>query len=88
VAGTGFVDAPASNVMHWDGKAWSAVESGTSARLVAVWGSGPKDVWAVGDKGTIVHWNGAVWSPVVSGTTDALLGIWGSRPDDIWVVMQ
>jgi len=64
------------------------VGRGTTANLSAVWGSGPNDVWAVGDNGTIVRWNGAVWSPVASGTTNDLLGIWGSGPDDIWAVMN
>jgi hypothetical protein len=88
VVGTGYVTGPAGNIIHWDGKVWSMVDSGTTANLSAVWGGGPNDVWAVGDKGTIVRWNGAVWSPVASGTTNDLLGIWGSGPDDVWAVMN
>src|SRR5580698_8942367 len=28
-----------------------------------IWGSGPDDIWAVGDKGTIAHFDGHAWSP-------------------------
>jgi hypothetical protein len=24
--------------------------------LFSVWGSGPSDIWAVGEQGTILHW--------------------------------
>ena len=34
--------------------------SGTTNWLYGVWGSGPKDVWAVGAR-IIVHWNGVDW---------------------------
>ena len=30
--------------------------------LNAVWAAGPRDVFAVGDHGTIVHWDGSRWT--------------------------
>src|SRR5579863_5911400 len=51
--------------------------------LDGVWGSGPDDVWAVGN-GTIIHWDGEAWSSRVSGTDEPLLAIWGDGADDIW----
>ena len=51
---------------------WGVVDSGTTIPLHAVWGSGPTDVWTVGDKGTVLRWNGAIWAMVPSGTADAL----------------
>lgn len=45
-----------------------------------------KDIWAVGDKGTIVHWNGRSWTTSPSGTGMRLSGIWGSGSKDIWAV--
>jgi photosystem II stability/assembly factor-like uncharacterized protein len=46
-------------LLHWDGagSAWSVVPSGTTRHLYSVWGSGPRDVWAVGDKGTILKYS-------------------------------
>jgi len=34
---------------------WSSVSSCTTGNLNGVWGSGPGDVWAVGDVGTILE---------------------------------
>jgi hypothetical protein len=45
-------------IVHWDGKTWTAVASGTTADLASVWGSGPDDVWSVGWDGTILRWDG------------------------------
>jgi hypothetical protein len=70
--------------VHWDGHAWSldsTLDAGIAAsmRLAAMWGNGPKDVWAVGEVavdpqteeagdqlGVAVHWDGARWSAVTS----------------------
>lgn len=37
---------------------WSAMSSGTTADLHAVWGSSSSDVFAVGTDGTILHYEG------------------------------
>ena len=54
--------------------------------LRGIWGSGPNDVFAVGDDGTIVHYDGATWSEMDSGTTRDLKGVWGGRPNDVFAV--
>jgi photosystem II stability/assembly factor-like uncharacterized protein len=54
--------------------------------LRGMWESGPNDVWAVGDAGTIVHWNGSVWSTMPGVATQSLLAVWGSGPNDVWAV--
>ena len=40
---------------HYNGTAWSASSSGTTAHLYALWGSAANDVWAVGYYGAIIH---------------------------------
>jgi len=35
--------------------------------LRSVWGSGPDDVFVVGDQGTVAHWDGRVWSQSAAG---------------------
>jgi hypothetical protein len=50
-----------------------------------VWGSGPKDVWAVGP-GDLLHWNGTAWSSVPAGAGKSLRAVWGTGPNDVWVV--
>ena len=56
------------------------------AKLSRLWGSGPRDVWAVGDLGTIIHFDGERWSRVSSGTTDELVAIGGRGPGDAWAI--
>ncbi|MGC4121752.1 MAG: carboxypeptidase regulatory-like domain-containing protein [Myxococcales bacterium] len=58
----------------------------TTQPLQAVWGTGPDDVWAAGDLGTLIHWNGVVWTVVPSPTTNRLHNLWGAAADDVWAV--
>jgi hypothetical protein len=66
--------------------AWSAMNSGTANNLNAVWGSSCRDVFAVGDSGTILHYNGTTWSTMISGTSADLYGVWGSSATDVYAV--
>src|SRR5262249_4379700 len=68
---------------RWDGSAWTIVPSGTSNTLFGVWGSGPSDVWAVGQFDTALHWDGSAWTNIPTGMV-ATAGVWGSAPDDVW----
>lgn len=53
-------------ILHYDGSAWSVMNSGTSDELYGVWGSSSTDVFAVGAYGymgqllygTILHYKG------------------------------
>lgn len=51
----------------------------------AIWGSGPDDVYFVGQGGSITHWNGTDWELHFPDTSAHLTGIWGAGPDDIHV---
>src|SRR5439155_245664 len=57
----------------------TAQPSGTTQVLYGVWGSGRKDVFAVGTGGTILHYDGTSWTVQPSGTPQVLYGVWGSR---------
>jgi hypothetical protein len=48
--GSGF-----GEMLHWDGAAWSAVETGAGQGLNAMWGSEGGELWAVGDMGQILR---------------------------------
>jgi hypothetical protein len=76
----------AGTVAHWNGVAWSIVRSEPKKPLLAVWGSGHDDVWAVGERGTTIHSDGSTWMAKVSGTTESLQSVWGSGPGDVWAV--
>jgi hypothetical protein len=55
--------------------------------ILGMWGSGPTDVWAVGQRGLLLHFDGAEWTPVPSGVDVDLLSIWGTARDDVYVAM-
>jgi hypothetical protein len=78
----------AGTIVHWDGRAWSAVASPTQVELRGIWGSAANDVWAVGAAGAILRWNGQRWAPLVHGTgvRTTLRGVAGSGPSDVWLV--
>jgi hypothetical protein len=67
---------------------WTEVDTQSISGLYAVWGSGPGDVWSVGDYGTIRHSTAGagLWSIVDSPTSENLRGIWGAGAKDIWAV--
>ena len=58
---------PRGQILHYDGQGWSAMRSGEYENtLKGIWGSGPGDVYAVGEMGTILHYDGSKWSPMES----------------------
>ena len=86
--------------VHWDGQRWALDTSldaqvAASMLVVAMWGNGPKDVWAVGlgddtaSTGAAVHWDGTRWSPVTTlAPTDLATpfrSVWSSGPNDVWI---
>ncbi|HEX9987286.1 MAG TPA: S-layer homology domain-containing protein [Chloroflexia bacterium] len=85
-------------VEHWQGSAWSIVETPVfyQAQLWGVTGIAADDVWAVGDydnettyQPLILHWDGSVWSQIASpapGTFGTLRGIAANSASDVWAV--
>ena len=66
---------------------WAFENPQTGNDLEALWGSGPSDLWAVGQSGTIRHATSpGVWTAVTSPTTKDLHAVWGSGPNDVWIV--
>jgi hypothetical protein len=76
-------------ILHWDERGWSQTPPGSINALdptrARIWGSGPRDVFAVGGNGTILHSNGTAWSAMQSGTTAYLGGVWGTGASDVIV---
>ncbi len=60
----------------------------TTKNLRSVWGSGPNDVWAVGDKGTVMHFDGHSWTRSPSGTEEDLTSVTGTSPTNVYVSGQ
>jgi hypothetical protein len=53
----------AGRIVRYNGTSWSPMQSPTSRTLASVSGSGPNDIWAVGDS-TVLHFDGTTWSNV------------------------
>jgi hypothetical protein len=60
--------------------------SPVSLRLSAIWGSGPNDVYAAGDCGTVLHNDGSGWKSPTSIPAGAQYAVGGSSSTDVWVV--
>jgi hypothetical protein len=77
-------------VLHWDGTSWtpSPLPQTFGRTFFKVWGSGPDDVYVVGEAGTIWHRAGGAWTlesnpPVAHGT---LLTVNGCGANDVYAV--
>jgi hypothetical protein len=73
-------------IHRFDGSSWSQVFDGdTTCYINRIWGSGPADIFAVGD--CVVHYDGSNWVrqpwPVVPFVGWA---VWGSGPSDVYAV--
>jgi hypothetical protein len=54
------------------------MSSPTSVWLYGVWGSGPRDVFAVGERGTFLHYDGISWLKLNSTTDWNFSAVWGA----------
>jgi hypothetical protein len=83
---------------HYDST--SIAIEGRRARIYALWGSGARDVWAVGrtltpapQKAVVFHFDGEAWTEVPTchlapETRGPLYAVWGRGPDDVWAAGQ
>jgi hypothetical protein len=76
--------------LHWNGRAWTQQNIDTKAALWGIWGSGPGDIWMVGNDDTgawvVLRGDGRTWSEIARGDgTSSASGIWGTGPDDVWI---
>jgi hypothetical protein len=79
-----------SQVLHYDGAAFTAVGSDITAAtgldgLTDVWASSRSDVWVVGDDAIIGHYDGTSWKRTLAGSPFKT-SIWGSGPSDIYAL--
>ncbi|HEV7934958.1 MAG TPA: hypothetical protein VGP70_21945 [Actinomadura sp.] len=77
--------------LHWIRGEWTraAVPPVARGRLLAVAGSSPEDVWAVGAagrEGLILHYDGRMWSRTPSPAGRPLTDVVALSPDRAWAV--
>jgi hypothetical protein len=55
------------HIFQWDGQSWRQSHVGPgkgNGTIAAFGGSGPNDVFAVGQQGTLLHFDGSTWRPI------------------------
>ncbi|XXX71718.1 hypothetical protein WMF30_29140 [Sorangium sp. So ce134] len=81
-------------IVHYDGSAWSRMNSGTSNPLHGVWGTDSNNIYAVGGVystsagATLLRFDGSSWSPVnlpASPAPNTLYAVWGTAANNIYV---
>lgn len=55
--------------------------------FLAIWGSGPNDVWAVGGGRAALHFDGRAWAELPYGVpvSGGFTAVWGSGPNSVFV---
>jgi hypothetical protein len=86
VTGGGLGNGTNGMLLHLKGKAWSAIDLGTTDSLWWVHGFSATDLFLVGENGAIFRSDGVTATRMTSGTTATLYGVWGSSPTDVWAV--
>jgi len=65
---------------------WKRARAGGTETFWWVHGTGPNDVWLVGEKGRITHWDGAAFVEAPRLTTATIWGVWPASATDAWAV--
>ena len=88
VDGEVFAVGMGGTILHDGGQGWTVQDSGTSADLMAVWGTSSTNVYAVGSN-VILKYDGTGWTPIdgkAGPVGFVYTDIWGRGPEDIFVV--
>jgi hypothetical protein len=85
-AGTLWVVGTGGTLLRRDGAGWDAQAVPTGDRLIAVWGTGPGDVYAVGGDGAglILRYDGGSWT-VFDRPPVRLSGVWTAPGRPLYV---
>lgn len=61
-----FAVGGSGRIYHYDGSAWSRMDTGTEETFWCVWGTSSSDVYAAGGLGNsiIFHYDGSTWEPM------------------------
>ena len=74
------------------GPSWQVVLRGLQPSLLAVWGTGQGDVFAVGGSlgngtpASILHYDGTAWKDLAPGTNETFWWAHGTSDKDVWAV--
>lgn len=74
-------------ILHYDGEAWGEHGAGTSEDLIALWGTGPDRILAVGGRSSAVvaRYDGEGWESESLAPLPGLNGVWTGDGDTFYV---
>jgi len=75
-----------SLVMHLEGSVWKRLSPGGVETYWWVHGTGPDDIWFVGENGRITHYDGQSFEEHASGVTATLWGVFAASKTNAWAV--
>jgi len=76
-----------SEIMSYEGAAWSPTFVPTNNTIDGLWASATDDIYAVGRNGTILHNDGLAWTiEAVPNMTPDLHAVWGTSSTDVYAV--
>jgi len=85
----------AGTILHFDGRGWRPIETGTSIKFHAIHGNSATDVFVLGYQGTTgsyeyysAHFDGTSWTANPIPDSDDLDKIWTSGPSDAYAISQ
>lgn len=70
-------------MMRWDGEAWTEMPS-PQGGIVAIHGTSPELLFAVGDGGLISRWDGSSWTDMPAPSDEPLRSVFVVSPDEVW----
>lgn len=75
-------------VVHYDGSAWTTIDTGTTGDLWWVAMTGEDLLWMAGAEGRVIRWSKSAGTGIESVLDPALtvFGVWGAADDDVWAV--
>ncbi|HIN86256.1 MAG TPA: hypothetical protein EYN06_07225 [Myxococcales bacterium] len=77
-------------VLHYDGKYWTTMNSGTTKHLNAIWGrnsNGDTLLYAVGQSGKVIRYQNGKWTTELTASYTTLNGVFGlDDSNDVWAV--
>lgn len=79
-------DAPTEEraaFLHFNGEAWSRIATPPFGALHGIWGSGPNDAHAVGERGARTHWDGTGWTQLDEGG-ETLVDVFGTDRTNVY----
>ena len=79
-----FIGGADGTMLHYDGSAWSSMDTDGRWTFKDIWGSAPDNVFAVVTDGRILHYDGKTWSPMETEKLPPMTGVFGLASDQVY----